>query len=75
MTPLSPHTGLDVEPFSRFGSYLSLRRLTDEKKPHFGPGLYLRHHHGVQFPVRELANLLVDGYTSGYNKEMRYAYF
>ncbi|MCC5844458.1 MAG: hypothetical protein JJU05_09420 [Verrucomicrobia bacterium] len=58
---ISPHQDLTFEPFSRFGSYLSLSRLTNHKRPHFGPGLYLRQHHGVQFAVHELALLLLDG--------------
>ncbi|MCD8483129.1 MAG: hypothetical protein LR015_10975 [Verrucomicrobia bacterium] len=58
---ISPHNSLDFEPFSRFGSYLSFGRLTEHRHPVLGAGFYLKHHHGVQFPVRQIALILVNG--------------
>lgn len=58
----SPHADLRVEPFSRRGSYLSLRRYDETTHVNRGlRGILLRQHHGNGFLDPLLATLRVDG--------------
>jgi glycogen debranching enzyme len=46
-----------ITPFSRYGSYLSLRRLETAKWSPLGTGLYVRSHHGRTHGAREMFRL------------------
>ena len=59
---ISPHQDLRFEPFSRRGSYLSLRRIDEHTVAHGKlRGVYLLQHHGKNLLSPELARVTVDG--------------